>query len=371
MASNSSPIQHGYLLLADISGFTSFIAGTELDHSHEIMTELLELIVGCLTPPLTLSKLEGDAVFAYAPESRLLRGESLLPLIESTYVAFRDRLTNMHRRTTCTCNACRAIPSLDLKFMAHHGAYVVQNVIGRSELVGSDVNLVHRLLKNHVSEATGWKAYALFTAKSLEHTGIRLADAHPQTENYEHLGDIQTYSLNLAARYKEIVGTRKVLVTPEEADVLFTHELPAALPVAWEWLNDPLKRSQWMGGRTWSAAFRPGGQTGVGARNHCAHGKTTIVETVLDWRPFDYVTGQQQLPGKMIMLETIRFEPLPDGGRTRVYDQIKIHLPLPRWLRRPLVKFMLTQVKYKTDEQYADLARLIAEAGNETARRPL
>ncbi len=33
--------QHGYLLLADISGYTSYVATTELTHSQEILTELL------------------------------------------------------------------------------------------------------------------------------------------------------------------------------------------------------------------------------------------------------------------------------------------------------------------------------------------
>ena len=32
--------QHGYLLLADISGYTSFLVGTELDHAHEILIDL-------------------------------------------------------------------------------------------------------------------------------------------------------------------------------------------------------------------------------------------------------------------------------------------------------------------------------------------
>ena len=32
-----------------------------------------------------------------------------------------------------------------------------------------DVNLIHRLLKNHVAEATGWRAYAMFTDEVLKH----------------------------------------------------------------------------------------------------------------------------------------------------------------------------------------------------------
>jgi len=37
--------QHGYLLLADISGYTSYLSKVELDHAHEILTDLLESIV--------------------------------------------------------------------------------------------------------------------------------------------------------------------------------------------------------------------------------------------------------------------------------------------------------------------------------------
>src|SRR3990172_5454796 len=115
----STITQRGYLLLADISGYTSFVAGTELEHSQDILSELLEVIITRFKSQLTIHKIEGDAVFAYAPESNISRGESLFKIIESTYVAFRDKREAAHRRTTCTCKACRAIPSLDLKFIAH------------------------------------------------------------------------------------------------------------------------------------------------------------------------------------------------------------------------------------------------------------
>src|SRR5687767_3285185 len=160
-------MQSGYLVLADISGFTSYLAGVELDHAHEILSDLLEIIVNSFKPVLTLSKLEGDAVFAYAPENRVTRGETLLEILETTYVAFRNRLEAIRRRTTCECNACRSIPKLDLKFMAHYGSYILQSVAGRTEVIGSDVNLAHRLMKNQVSEATGWRAYALFSEAAL------------------------------------------------------------------------------------------------------------------------------------------------------------------------------------------------------------
>src|SRR5574338_1601031 len=149
MSNSATPIEHGYLVLADISGYTSFLMQTELDHAQEILSDLLETIVRRFQTLLTLHKLEGDAVFAYAPESRIIRGETLLEMIEAAYVDFRERLHNVRRHTTCTCRACQNIPILDLKFMVHHGDYILQDIGGVRELAGSDVNLVHRLMKNH------------------------------------------------------------------------------------------------------------------------------------------------------------------------------------------------------------------------------
>src|SRR3972149_2782867 len=110
----STVTKHGYFIIADISGYTSFVAKTELEHSHEILSELLELLVSRFQPTLTVSKLEGDAVFAYTSKEVFIRGETLVDFIESIYVAFRDKQFSMKRNTTCTCNACRNIPSLDL-----------------------------------------------------------------------------------------------------------------------------------------------------------------------------------------------------------------------------------------------------------------
>jgi hypothetical protein len=60
----ANAIQQGYLWLADISGYTSFVAGTELEHSQDILSELLEVILTRIKPHLTIHKIEGDAVFS-------------------------------------------------------------------------------------------------------------------------------------------------------------------------------------------------------------------------------------------------------------------------------------------------------------------
>jgi uncharacterized protein YndB with AHSA1/START domain len=356
----STLTQHGYLVLADISGYTSFVAATELEHAHEILTELLELILSRFTPTLTLSKLEGDAVFAYVPEAKLRRGETLLELIEATYVAFRDRREAVRRRTTCECNACRNIPSLDLKFIAHHGDYIVQNVSGINELVGSDVNLVHRLLKNHVNEATGWRAYALFTEAALRHIGVQPEGMHELIEAYEHLGEVKTFVLDLHPRYQELTEARRVLVAPDEALLKFTRDYAFPPPVVWEWLNDPHKRQLYtFQPVTFVPVSRPGGRTGAGARNHCVHGKDVAMqETVLDWRPFDYLTVEQTYSG-ITALITCQLAPAPDGG-TRLHVYMKGRMPVPALFNRIAFTFMHTRV-YPMTKLYEKMGQAMVD----------
>jgi hypothetical protein len=355
----SAATQHGYLLLADISGYTSFVAGTELDHSHEILSDLLEIICMQIEKLLTLHKLEGDAVFAYAPERLISRGETILELIESTYMAFRDRQTDIRRSTTCTCRACQNIPGLDLKFIVHHGDYILQQVRGISEMVGSDVNLVHRLSKNHVTEATGWRAYLMITEPCLAHLDLKLDGTYEQVESYEHLGEVKTINIDMHRRYDELKEARRVMIDEREADLQFTVDFPTPPPVTWEWLQDPQRRNIWNSDVHWYNGDRPRGRAGNGASNHCAHGKTLSTEVTLDWRPFEYSTVDSYENGRKMFSETIRLAPLPDGG-THVTSLARFHLPLPRPIRRILAHAIFIK-KFKYDQLVRKAAQLAGE----------
>jgi hypothetical protein len=196
--------QTGYLILADITGYTSFVAQTEIEHAGLALSYLLETIVEKLDDPLTIAKLEGDAVFAYIEDTKLEDCKVLLALIDQTYLAFRDKALALYNQATCPCRACRALPTLDLKFMLHHGDFVLQQVAGIRDLLGTDVNLIHRLLKNGVSESTGWKGYALFTDQALEHMQCSKDNYFRRCETYEHLGDVNIYCMDMHVRYEEL-----------------------------------------------------------------------------------------------------------------------------------------------------------------------
>jgi hypothetical protein len=293
------------------------------------------------------------------PESLVTRGETILELIEATYLAFRDRQTDIRRATTCTCRACQNIPTLDLKFIMHHGDYIIQQVRAIREMVGSDVNLIHRLLKNHVTEATGWRAYLMITEACLSHLDVRLEGAYEQMESYEHLGEIKTINIDLHQRYRELKEARHFVITEKDAHLYFAVDFPTPPPLTWEWLQDPGRRNAWGGGVHWYSGDRPKGRAGSGASNHCAHGKSVSTEVTLDWRPFDYSTIETYGNGKKMFTETLRLEPLPSGG-TRLHLCCQIQIPMPRLLRKIAARAIMIYY-FKYDQSLRTAAKLAGE----------
>ena len=346
--------QSGYLVLADLSGYTSFVAQTELEHAQGILTNLLALLRSRLTPTLQLAEVEGDALFLYALERELTRGETLLELVESTYVVFRDALHSMQRTTRCPCQACQAIPSLDLKFITHFGDYMLQDVSGRTKPFGSPVNLAHRLLKNRITETTGWQAYALFTELALERMGVKPEDVHEEVVAYEHLGEWRVAAFDLRRRYAELTAARKTYLTAGEAHVTLQRRFAASPARLWDLLTDPSKRARWETGSDWSVRERPLGRTGPGTHNHCAI--SDFNEEVLDWRPFDYYTVRLGR-GSIRMLITNELRENGDG--TELRWSMVFEGRAPRALRSVASRLFATKLM-QMPVRFERLERLVA-----------
>jgi hypothetical protein len=329
----SSTLQ-GYLVLADISGYTSFIAGTELEHSQAIVGEILHLVVDQLTPTLELAEIEGDAVFAYVPAYRMARKETLLELIETTYLRFRNRRDSITSLTTCTCRACAEIPTLDLKFIAHAGTFMVQTIAGKQKPVGSDVILAHRLLKNTLAASKGWRAYVLLTESLREELGLAPETLYCSVEHYEYFGSVPAYSFNLHERYEVLRATRRTVLTREQIHGECIMDFAAPPAVVWDWLCSPEKRTLLSKGQErWSGGQRPGGRSGVGASNHCDHGSGSSTELIVDWKPFEYFAAEYTgMPVPIIITNELT----PIEGGTRLVWQICFKTNLPRWLCKPL-----------------------------------
>ena len=318
-----------YFAIADISGYTNFLAGVELDHAQDIIADLMDTVVKGLRPPFRLAKFEGDAAFVYAATEKV-DGSMLQDSIESAYFKFRRRVRDIKQALVCECKACVAMADLDFKFVVHHGEMVKQKMGGREELAGRDVILVHRLLKNTVSEKVGNRAYALYSDACIETMGIDPA-AQGLTEHRETIdiiGDVKVWLRDLEAAWNNENEATRVEVAREEAYVIFEFDIVAPRQTVWEYLTVPDQREKWW--PTDAIIEKSGnGRRGVGTENHCMHGKNAIVEEVLDWRPFDYFTVSTLLPisGTPKIVMTRAVEDAPNGA---THLEMRVAKPKPK-----------------------------------------
>ena len=288
--------ESAYFVIADISGYTSFLAGVELDHAQDIIADLMDTVVRGLRPPFRLAKFEGDAAFVYAATAKI-DGSMLQDIIESAYFEFRRRLRNIKQASTCECKACAAMGDLDFKFVAHHGEMVKQKMGGREELAGRDVILVHRLLKNTVSEKIGSRAYAVYNDACIRTAGIDpsaqgLVEHH---ETIDIIGDVRLWLRDLEEAWRKENDQKRVEVTREDAYAILEFDIAAPRQAVWEYLTVPGQWQKWW--PTDGLVEHSGNRRrGVGTKVHCMHGKDAIIEEMLDWRPFDYFTLSALLP---------------------------------------------------------------------------
>lgn len=306
------------LLIADISGYTSYLAGTELDHAQDILADLMTTVVGSLRPGFRLAKLEGDAAFVYVLTERI-DGSQLLDTVERTYFAFRRRLRDIAQATSCVCNACVLMPTLDLKTIAHHGSIVRHRIAGREELVGSDVIVAHRFLKNHVVQRLDMPAYALFSDACVAAMGVDpvALGMTEYREAYDDLGEVDGWVHDLGAAWVAELDQRRRIVSEREAGFVYESIQPAPRDIVWSFLTDPSIRPRWQADVTGVTELPTAPRRGVGTTNHCMHGADLLIEEILDWRPTDYVTHRSTLSNGFQGTSSFVLEDVPDGTRVR------------------------------------------------------
>jgi uncharacterized protein YndB with AHSA1/START domain len=291
----------GLLLIADLTGYTTYLHDSELEHARGTLTALLEILVGGTRPPLTISRLEGDAVFSYGLEDFALRGQTVLEMIEGIYVAFRRAIDMMVMNTLCTCNACANIGGLDLKFFVHHGEFLTQDVGAYRDLVGSDVNVVHRLTKNTVVGTTGITAYVLWTDTAIAATGLNAmaVDWIPHTETYDDVGVISCHIQDLHPVWS--ASADRQVVTVDDVLVDISIDIAAPREVVWDRLADPVYRTVLFGSERQEIDGPVAGRTAPDSTYVCYHGGAMDLmgvgrHIIVEWRPFERVVIRESLP---------------------------------------------------------------------------
>jgi hypothetical protein len=200
----------GPLVLADISGYTSFLRDVASAHpdafadgavptAYAVISSLLDGIIDRLTPPFTLSKIEGDAIFAFAVGGDAVpTGSALLECMAECYRTFQATLNESRAANLCSCDVCTR-DSLDLKIILHAGPFVIQSIGGGQELSGPDVVMAHLLLKTDVGDEIGHGGYALITDAAAAQFEIPTDASHRLVETFPHYPPIDLHVFRLPA----------------------------------------------------------------------------------------------------------------------------------------------------------------------------
>lgn len=250
-------------MLADISGYTKFVTSTELEHSQDIITELLNTIVFTLSEHVELAQLEGDAVFFVGDHT----GPELIGWLEDAFVAMHRRLRDILALTSCPCQACVRAPDLTLKLIAHHGIYTQQRIGSITQVHGADVIVPHRLAKNHVPS----REYILACPPILDRIGVRAAEFVPHEEDVADFGVISIGYLDLAGLRVRAYAYERTGVQPDEAKVSIEAMFDAPSEAVWKLITDPSDRQRWMGVQR--LEYRSGARGSLlGGEYHCHHG---------------------------------------------------------------------------------------------------
>ena len=313
----------GYFIITDISGYTEFLTKSELDHAQDALQSLFDVQLANIKHPFVISGFRGDAIFMYVPETNFVEPQSLLESLENLYFVFADTLRQMTFNTTCTCRACQNMSNLDLKMVVHYGEYAIQKPGDREELLGADVIVPHRMLKNHVIDETGIQSYALFseaaaTALTLTELAYPLV---PHTETYEHLGEVQMQVLDLHKVWEREQDRKRVLIAPEAAWLTMEWELPYPVPVVWEYLTIFRFEQKYGGYDLVKRTDALGGRTQIETTYHCAHGEIQFFNKILDWKPFEYYTIHQRIEGMTEYRQSRVLTPTETGTRMAFYTE--------------------------------------------------
>jgi uncharacterized protein YndB with AHSA1/START domain len=278
---------------------------------------LFDTLLAEVREPWQVCEVEGDAIFAYAPEGTIVQGQTLLEVVENLYTAFARSRDQMQRNTTCTCTACQLISTLDIKFVAHFGTFVLQRLAGQSARrpSGPDVILVHRLLKNTIKERTGISAYAFVSEASVNALDLQEVASHltGHSELYSHLGRVEGYVYDLHPFWAREKAKRRDLVQKDDSWISLECDVSAPPQIVWEYLHEPERKRKWRNADEVRMFGLSGGRMGLGTTQHCVHGNMVIAELVVDWRPFSYFTCQAQWPLKAMTRSTTYLAPSDAG----------------------------------------------------------
>ncbi|WP_062542927.1 DUF2652 domain-containing protein [Rufibacter tibetensis] len=206
--------QPALLFIPDISGFTRFMHENGVQYSRNLIADLLEIIIEANILNMEVCEIQGDAILFYklgeAPAIEQLVGQC-----KQIFLDFQNYLRIMEG-DEIMAGPKLSDNKLTLKIVVHYGRISVTQIRDHTKLMGTDVILAHRLLKNSIEGSE----YVLLTEGYLNtqkpevvKQSFEWSQLKDGMNNYEHVGDIRY-------KYAFLTPLRLLVTDPETEHTL-------------------------------------------------------------------------------------------------------------------------------------------------------
>jgi hypothetical protein len=180
------------LFIPDISGFTRFIETSASPLAPFLIADLLEILIEANTLDMEVSEIQGDAILFYrlGPPPPV---HELVAQCRSIFLDFQNYLRLVERDNASELGAALRAHDLTLKIVVHYGRVNVAQIRQFTKLMGRDVIVVHRLLKNNITGSEylllseGYLKTQTLTDLNRSFTWTRLLGGKT---TYEYIGDV-------------------------------------------------------------------------------------------------------------------------------------------------------------------------------------
>ncbi|MDQ3292118.1 MAG: DUF2652 domain-containing protein, partial [Bacteroidota bacterium] len=192
--SDDDDTQPALIFIPDISGFTKFVNETGIAQSRTLIADLLEIIIEANILDMKLSEIQGDAVLFYrtGPPPSV---QEVINQCNQIFLDFHNYQRIVERDRGSSLSASLAGSSLTLKVVVHYGKLSVTLIRDHIKLMGKDVIIAHRLLKNNIES----DEYVLLsegflntqTEEAIRQSFSNWTQLRVGSTHYEHLGEIR------------------------------------------------------------------------------------------------------------------------------------------------------------------------------------
>jgi hypothetical protein len=135
--------------IPDLTGFTKFMTTADSDFAHQVISKILNKLIATNILDMKVAEVEGDAIFFYRT-GRLPAISKVAKQCKLLFQAFNNVVDSYAQTEPENFQKYLAKNQLGLKIIIHHGETTITKINGKIKLLGEDVILAHKLLKNSV-----------------------------------------------------------------------------------------------------------------------------------------------------------------------------------------------------------------------------